>query len=50
MENWTDNMMYNYMDSSNQVISAIYFIFLIVFGGLFVLNLVLAQIIESFSE
>ena len=50
LENWTDGMMYNYMDSSNTAISAIYFVFLVIFGALFVLNLVLAQIIESFSK
>jgi len=49
LENWTDGMMYNYMDASNYYISAIYFIALVIFGSFFIMNLVLAQIIESFD-
>ena len=50
LENWTDGMMYNYMDASNYYVSAFYFITLVLFGAFFIMNLVLAQIIESFDE
>ena len=50
LENWTDGMMYNYMDSNNTYIAAVYFILLVIFGAFFIMNLVLAQIIESFDE
>ena len=43
-------MMYNYMDASNYYVSAFYFITLVLFGAFFIMNLVLAQIIESFDE
>ena len=50
LENWTDGMMYNFMDSDNTYISALFFILLVIFGSFFLMNLVLAQIIESYSE
>jgi hypothetical protein len=50
LENWTDGMMYNYMDASNYYVSAFYFITLVLFGAFFIMNLVLAQIIESFDQ
>ena len=50
LENWTDGMMYNYMDSNNTYISALYFITLVIFGAFFIMNLVLAQIIESYNK
>ena len=43
-------MMYNYMDASNYYVSAFYFITLVLFGAFFIMNLVLAQIIESFDD
>ena len=43
-------MMYNYMDSSSPIVSVIFFTVLVVFGAFFALNLVLAQIMESFYE
>jgi Ion transport protein len=49
LENWTDGMMYNYMDASNYYISAVYFVLLVIFGSFFILNLVLAQIVESYD-
>ena len=47
LEGWVD-MMYNYYDASSPIISVIFFILLVVFGSFFALNLVLAQIMESF--
>ena len=41
-ENWTDGMMYNYMDSFNQYFAAFYFVILVLFGTFFILNFVLA--------
>ena len=50
LENWTDGMMYNFMDADNTYISALFFILLVMFGSFFLMNLVLGQIIESYSE
>lgn len=50
LENWTDGMMYNFMDADNTYISALFFVLLVMFGSFFLMNLVLAQIIESYSE
>jgi hypothetical protein len=50
MENWTDGMMYNFMDAANTYVAAIYFVSLVLFGSFFIMNLVLAQIIESFND
>jgi len=49
MESWT-TLMYNYMDSNNVYISFIFFIFLIIFGSFFTMQLVLAEIIDSFTR
>ena len=49
MEGWS-GMMYNYMDSNNAVISVVFFFLLIVFGAFFTMNLVLAQIMDSFYQ
>jgi hypothetical protein len=49
MESWT-TMMYNYMDSNNAYISIFFFIFLVIFGAFFTMQLVLAEIIESFQK
>ena len=43
-------MMYNYYDASSPLISVVFFILLVVGGAFFALNLVLAQIMESFYE
>ncbi len=48
LESWT-YVMYNYMDASG-FIAALYFPFLVVLGGFFLLNLFLAVIMESFEE
>ena len=43
--------MYNYADSSNEIITAyIFFPFIVIFGAFFVLKLILAQIIETYEE
>lgn len=49
MESWT-TLMYNYMDSNNVYISIFFFIFLIIFGSFFTMQLVLAEIIDSFTR
>ena len=42
--------MYNFMDSSDVVISALYFILLVLFGSFFLINLILAVIMQSFTK
>ena len=42
--------MYNYMDSNSPFFSALYFILLVFFGAFVAINLVLAQIMESFYD
>lgn len=42
--------MYNFMDSQSYVTSIFFFISLTLLGSFFMLNLVLATIIESFYE
>lgn len=42
--------MYNYMDSNDYWISVIYFCFMVIFGSFFAMQLVLAQIMESFNK
>jgi hypothetical protein len=49
MEGWTD-VMYQLQDSWGGLITALYFVFLILFGSFFVLNLMLAVIWEQFEE
>lgn len=49
MESWT-TLMYNHMDSNSVGISIFFFIFLIIFGSFFTMQLVLAEIIESFQK
>ena len=49
MESWT-TLMYNFMDSNNIGISVFFFIFLVIFGAFFTMQLVLAEIIESFQR
>lgn len=48
LEGWV-LMMYNYMDANSPTLSCIFFILLVVFGSFFSLNLVLAEIMESFN-
>ena len=47
LEGWI-NMTYNYSDSNSPWLSAIFFILLVIFGSFFALNLVLAEVMESF--
>lgn len=42
--------MYNYMDSNSYWISIIYFCFMVVFGSFFAMQLVLANIMDSFAR
>jgi len=49
LEGWSI-LMYNYMDSNMELIVILFFVFLIIFGSFFALNLVLATIIENFDK
>lgn len=42
-------MMYNYMDGADSVIAIPFFIGLILFGSFFLINLILAVIMQSFN-
>jgi hypothetical protein len=42
--------MYNYMDSNNRYIAPAFFILMVIFGSFFTMQLVLAEIIESFQK
>lgn len=42
-------MMYNYMDSNSVGISVFFFCMLVIFGSFFAMQLVLAQIMDSFA-
>ena len=48
MEGWTD-VMYLVSDAYNGVVAAVYFVFLILFGSFFLLNLTLAVIWDNFG-
>lgn len=48
LEGWT-LLMYNYMDSNNPYIAVIYFCFMVIFGSFFAMQLVLANIMDSFA-
>jgi len=43
-------MMYNYMDSNSPAISIFFFCMLVIFGSFFAMQLVLAQIMDSFAR
>jgi hypothetical protein len=47
LEGWV-LMMYNYSDSNSPWLSSGFFILLVIFGAFFALNLVLAEVMESF--
>ena len=47
LEGWV-LMMYNYSDGSSEILSPLFFIFLVIFGAFFALNLVLAEVIDSY--
>jgi hypothetical protein len=42
MQSWTDSCMYNYMDAVNKYVSAIFFVGIVILGGFFLMNVVLA--------
>lgn len=49
LEGWV-LLMYNYMDSDNPVIAVGYFCFMVIFGSFFAMQLVLANIMDSFAK
>jgi len=49
LEGWSI-LMYNFMDSEMEIIVILFFVFLVIFGSFFALNLVLATIIETFDK
>ena len=49
LEGWTE-LMYNYMESNSPILTVLYFFLLVFFGAFVAINLVLAQIMESFYE
>ena len=50
LESWTDGVIYNYMDAKHTYVAAFFFVAIVVLGGFFLINLVLAQIVNSFAE
>lgn len=48
-DNWAA-MMYNLMDNEISWVTAIYFCFLVIFGSFFLVNIVLAVILDSFTK
>jgi len=42
--------MYNYMDGNNSFIAVGYFCFMVIFGSFFAMQLVLANIMDSFAK
>jgi hypothetical protein len=49
LEGWV-LLMYNYNDSNDKWISMFYFCFMVIFGSFFAMQLVLAQIMDSFAK
>jgi voltage-dependent calcium channel L type alpha-1D len=47
LEGWV-LMMYNYMDCNSGPVSIVFFVLVVIIGNFLLLNLVLAQIMESF--
>lgn len=48
LESWV-NMMYNYCDTGAVTISVIFFVFVVLIGAFFTMNLVLAIIVDAFN-
>jgi len=48
-DSWTTNM-YNLMDSTNSIVTAIFFVSIVIIGSFFLLNLILAVILDSFIQ
>ena len=49
LEGWTP-IMYNMMDSNSTVISVVYFCLVVILGAFFLLNVILAIIMDAFDE
>ena len=49
LEGWSI-LMHNFMDSQMEFLVILFFVFLVIFGSFFALNLVLATIIETFDK
>ena len=43
-------MMYNFMDGADAVIAIPFFVCLVLFGSFFLINLILAVIMQSFND
>lgn len=50
LEHWIDPLMYQFMSANNTYLTALYFLGLVIIGYFFMMNLFLAQMIESFNE
>ena len=49
LQGW-GTILYNYMDSTNDWFPAIYFTIMVLFGTYFLINLILAVIIEAYMK
>ena len=49
LESWSYSM-YNFSDSSGAITSVIFFVFIVVLGSFFTMNLVLATIMDQFQK
>jgi hypothetical protein len=49
LEGWVFNM-YNMMDAGQEISAPIYFLLIVIFGSFFLMNLILAAIMDSFSK
>ena len=49
LEGWS-LMMYNYSDSNGPLVTSLFFCSLVIFGAFFALNLVLAEVMDSFGR
>jgi hypothetical protein len=49
LEAWVFNM-YNMMDAGQEISAPIYFLLIVIFGSFFLMNLILAAIMDSFSK
>lgn len=50
LEHWIDPVMYQYMSANNKYLTSLYFLGLVIIGYFFMMNLFLAQMIESFNK
>lgn len=50
LEYWTDPLMYQYMSATNKFLGSAFFLFLVILGAFFLMNLFLAQMIFSFDN